>query len=74
MKALELEVAKRIRYSSGSDVLYFLFAEGEEDHFEEPIPGVHVEYDDTGNVIGVEILRASEILGNFVKQVSKRTA
>ena len=72
MKALELEAAKRIRYSPESDVLYFLFSEGEEERFEEPIPGVHVEYDDVGNVIGVEILNASKVLQHFVKRATSK--
>lgn len=58
------EESRRIRYSPESDVLYFLFAEGPEDHFEEPIPGVHVEYDESGRVIGIEVLNASTLLQN----------
>jgi len=64
---IDLEAAKHIRYSPESDVLYFLFAEGEEDHFEEPIPGVHVEYDEAGKVIGIEVLNASRILSRFLQ-------
>jgi len=73
-KALELEAAKRIRYSPESDVLYFLFAEGEEEYFEEPIPGVHVEYDEEGNVLGIEILNASRVLKDFLTQFPSKAA
>lgn len=66
---LEREAAKQVRYSPQSDVLYFLFAEGEEEYFEEPIPGVHVEYDAEDNVIGVEILHASRVLQDFIKHL-----
>ena len=69
MKTLDAEIAKKIRYSPDSDVLYFLFAEGKEDRFEEPIPGVHVEYDEAGNLIGVEILNASKLLKGLFAQL-----
>ncbi len=72
MKALEVEAAKHIRYSPDSDVLYFLFVEGEEEYFEEPIPGVHVEYDENGNVIGVEILHASKVLKHFLQRANPK--
>lgn len=72
MKALEIEDAQRIRYSPDSDVLYFLLAEGEEEYFEEPIPGVHVEYDERGRVIGVEVLNASKVLQNFLKRATPK--
>ena len=72
MKALEIEAAKRIRYSPESDVLYLLLAEGEEEYFEEPIPGVHVEYDESGHVIGVEILNASKVLESFLKRAAPK--
>jgi len=66
MKTLDQEAAKKIRYSEESDVLYLLFAEGEEEYFEEPIPGVHVEYDDEDNIIGIEIIKASQVLSSFL--------
>lgn len=65
-ESLGADIAKKIRSSPDSDVLYFLFAEGQEDYFDEPIPGVHVEYDETGNVIGVEVLNVSKSLKGFV--------
>jgi uncharacterized protein YuzE len=70
MKALE--AAKRIRYSPDGDVLYFLLAEGEEEYFEEPIPGVHIEYDEIGNVIGIEILHASKLLKDFLRRATPK--
>lgn len=72
MKALEIEDTKRIRYSPKSDVLYFLLAEGEEEYFKEPIPGVHVEFDERGNVIGVEVLNASKVLKNFLRRAAPK--
>lgn len=71
-KSLELEAAKYIRYSPESDVLYFLFAEGEEEYFEEPIPGVHVEYDEKGSILGIEVLHASRVLQDVLTQMAAR--
>lgn len=68
MKALGSDTAKKIRYNPTSDVLYFLFAEGQEARFEEPIPGVHVEFDESDNLIGVEVLNASRIIKNLFDQ------
>lgn len=59
-----------IRYSPEGDVLYFLFALGEEEYFDEPIPGVHVEYDGRDNVIGIEILNASDVLQDFIQHLT----
>ena len=70
-QSLELEAAKRIRYSPESDVLYFLFAEGEEEYFEEPISGVHIEYDEKGNLLGIEVLNASWVLKDVLAQMIK---
>lgn len=59
-----------IRYSPESDALYLLFAEGEEAYFDEPIPGVHVEYDGRDNVIGIEILNASSVLQDSIQHLT----
>jgi len=57
-----------IRYRPEGDVLYLLFAEGEEAYFDEPIPGVHVEYEGRDNVI--EILNASDVLQDSIQHLT----
>lgn len=57
----------KVRYSSESDVLYILIKEGPEDHFVEPVPGLNIEMDERGGVIGIEVLNASRLLEPFIE-------
>ncbi len=50
---------KKYNYDKESDSLFISVKEGEEDSFEEIIPGINVELNDKGEVIGIEILKAS---------------
>jgi len=61
-----------VKYDSSSDVLYIATREGVEEEFTEVAPGVSVELDKKGNVLGVEILRASHTLRDFLKSLGKR--
>jgi len=61
-----------VRYDSASDVLYIATRKGVEEEFTEVAPGVNVELDAEGNVLGVEILRASQTLKDFLKSISKK--
>ena len=72
MNIMELEEEKGIHYSPVSDVLYFLFADEARSgsHNEEALPGVHVEYDEEGKVIGFEVLNASRVLKEFVRKTN----
>lgn len=47
-----------VRYDPEADVLYVVAAAGEVARATEVSPGVTIEYNDSGDVIGVEILRA----------------
>ena len=58
-----------VNYDAQSDVLYFTIREGAEEEFIEIIPGVHVEIDERGEVIGIEILRASQVLKPVAKSL-----
>ncbi len=51
-----------INYDSESDVLYIVVREGSEEEFVEIAPGINMEFDEKGEVIGIEILNASEFL------------
>ena len=44
-----------VRYDLASDVLYIATRKGVEEEFTEVAPGVNVELDDKGNVLGVEM-------------------
>ncbi|HSE87471.1 MAG TPA: DUF2283 domain-containing protein [Candidatus Binatia bacterium] len=61
-----------VRYDPSSDVLYIATRKGVEEEFTEVAPGVNVETDDRGNVLGVEILRASHTLKGFIKSLGKK--
>ena len=61
-----------VRYDPSSDVLYIAIRKGVEEEFTEVAPGVNVETDDRGNVLGVEILRASHTLKGFIKSLGKK--
>lgn len=61
-----------VKYDPTSDVLYIATRKGMEEEFAEVAPGVNVELDRKGNVLGVEILRASYTLRGFVKSLAKR--
>ena len=61
-----------IQYDAESDILYIATRKGVEEEFTEVAPGVNVEVDKKGNVLGIEILRASHTLKGVLKSVAKR--
>jgi uncharacterized protein YuzE len=61
-----------VRYDRSSDVLYIATRKGIEEEFIEVAPGVNVELDAKGNVVGVEILKASHTLKGFLKSLGKK--
>ncbi|MEE9293380.1 MAG: DUF2283 domain-containing protein [Phycisphaerae bacterium] len=54
--------APSARYDSQADVLYLISDQGALARSVEVAPGITIEYDDAGNMLGVEILRASRVL------------
>lgn len=54
-------------YDEKSDSLFIYLKEGEEEDFEEIVPGINVELDKNRDVIGIEVLHASR----FHKQMKK---
>ena len=56
-----------INYDSESDVVYIVIKKGPEATIEEVSPGINVELDEKGEIIGIEILRASK----FFKPIAK---
>ena len=63
-----------VRYDLASDVLHIATRKGVEEEFTEVAPGVNVELDGRGNVLGVEILNASHTLKGFLKSLGKNRA
>ena len=61
-----------VKYDPSTDVLYIATRGGVEEEFTEIAPGVSVELDRKGNVLGVEILKASHTLRGFLKSLGKR--
>ncbi len=62
----------KVYYDKKSDVLWFVIKSGQEDQVKEVAPGVNVELDKNGNLLGIEILNASKILGEKISK-SKRS-
>jgi len=61
----------KIFYDEVEDILY-LAREGEEEEVLEVSPGVNMELDASGKLIGVEIFRASMRFKDVLKQMEKR--
>lgn len=62
-------MAERYNYDEKSDSVYIFVKEGLEDRCEEIVPGISVELNEKGEVIGIEILKASR----FREQIAKQT-
>jgi len=59
----------KIEYYAEQDILYFYAAKGELSRSEEPLPGVHVKYDQSGRVIAIEVFNASRRLWPLIEGV-----
>lgn len=53
----------RFRYDPEVDALYIRFQEGNVEETDEVFPGVMLDVDDNGNLLGLEVLNASSKLG-----------
>lgn len=49
----------KYHYDEVSDSLFIYLEEGEEESFEEIVPGINIELNKEGKVIGIEVLKAS---------------
>jgi len=56
----------KLTYFETEDILYILLAEGNEANSVEISPNITVGLDEAGDMLGVEILNASEFLRNTV--------
>lgn len=63
---------KIIHYDAQSDVFYIGIDKKIEEEFIEIAPGVNIELDEKGEVIGIEILNASRVLTPVSKAIEKK--
>ncbi len=63
----------KVHYDPDVDVLY-IAREGEEEEVLEVYPGLNLEKDSAGELIGVEILEASKLLSGVVGPMMKKAA
>jgi len=60
---------KKYNYDEKSDSLFIYLKEGEEERFEEIVPGINIELNKDDEIIGVEVLKASRFSESLKKQV-----
>jgi len=53
----------KIKYDKEVDILYVSFLENEIMESDEQEPGIIMDYDKDGNIVGLEILNASDKIG-----------
>ena len=63
----------KVRYDPEQDILY-LAQEGWEEEYVEIHPGVNLELDKNGDPIGVEIMRASQLLKPVMASLTEKSA
>lgn len=49
-----------IRYNKEVDAIYIRFSDAKVAESDEEKPGIILDYDESGNIIGIEVLNASE--------------
>ena len=65
-----------MNYDRKSDVLYIVLKKGAEEYAEEVSPYITVEYDKNNKPIGIEIFKASKVLGETLalKSITKSSS
>lgn len=59
---------RKINYDPKSDVFYIIIKEGYEEKHQEVAPGIFVELDTKGKLLGIEILNASQNIGKLFRE------
>jgi uncharacterized protein YuzE len=49
-----------IRYDKETDIVYIRLNEGNVSESDEEKPGIILDYDESGNILGIEVLNASK--------------
>jgi uncharacterized protein YuzE len=62
----------RAWYDKSVDIFYMLFKEGPSHEIIEADPDIHLELDEKGKIIGIEILNAGK--SGLIRQVAKAIA
>ncbi len=70
LKRVTLNKMPKLRYFEKEDVLHLALSDEPEDSIIELSPNITVECNDKGELIGVEMLRASEIIAEITAGVS----
>ena len=63
---------KKYSYDKKSDSLFIYLKEGEEENFEEIVPGINIELNKNDEIIGVEVLWASRFNERMKSSVTKQ--
>ena len=61
----------KVFYDEKEDILY-LAKKGQEEEIIEIAPGVNAELDNTGNLIGVEVFKASILFKDVIKEMGRK--
>lgn len=70
---MEKTAGLRVHYDKEVDVLY-LSREGKEASVEEAYPGISLEFNEEGNIVGIEILNASLVLKDTIESPREKIA
>lgn len=54
----------KVKYDAEVDVMRIIFSESEISESDEEKPGIILDYDNKGNIVGIEILNASKKIAN----------
>jgi len=50
----------KVKYDKEVDILYIHFSDGKIVNSDEDKPGIILDYDENGNIVGIEMLNASK--------------
>lgn len=64
------KIKEKVYYDKKTDVLWLFVKSGIEEEHREVAPGVSVELGKNGELLGIEILNASKVLGEKLSQKS----
>ena len=57
----------KVKYDKEVDILYIRFTEEKIRESDEDKPGIIIDYDDSGSIIGIEVLNASKKISQPMK-------